>query len=117
MTGSRGGPDTIDIEALLGRVRGNMDLLQKLAALFIESAPGMRARVREAAVRRDAVALREAVHALRGSVGILAGSALGKVAARVEEHARADRLAEAEAACAALDAELEQFTAALRRLL
>jgi HPt (histidine-containing phosphotransfer) domain-containing protein len=116
MTRPCGGRDAIDVDVLLKRVRGNTALLKRLAALFVESAPGMRARVREAAARRDAVALREAVHALRGSVGILAGGMLGDVAVRVEELARTDRLAEAEEACATLDAELERFTVALMRI-
>jgi HPt (histidine-containing phosphotransfer) domain-containing protein len=116
MTGS-GRSDAVDVAALLARVRGNTVLLKKLAVLFVDNAPRMQARVHEAVTCRDEKALREAVHDLRGSVGILTGRVLGDVAGRVEELFHTGQFAEVEEACARLDTEFEKFTVALKRLL
>ena len=107
----------VDLDALLARVGGNMALLRKLAVLFVEHAPRMQAQVRAAVARHDEQALREAVHDLRGSVGLLTGHGLAEAAARVEELFRAGRFADAEVACAGLDAEFERFTVALKQRL
>ena len=113
----RTGSTALDVDALLVRVRGNMALLKKLAALFVEHAPKMQARVHEAVTRRDETALREAVHDLRGSVGILTGRTLADVAGRIEELFRTGQFADLDDACTRLDTEFEKFTLALKHVL
>ncbi len=59
----------LDLRGVLERLGGDRDLLQEVAAAFVEEGPRLLTALTEAVASGDAPALREATHALRGSVG------------------------------------------------
>ena len=61
-----------------------MELLQELAGLFLDECPQRMAEIREAIARRDAAALEQAAHALKGSVANFGARAAIEAAHRLE---------------------------------
>jgi HPt (histidine-containing phosphotransfer) domain-containing protein len=61
-------PPPFDGKALLEQLGGDRDLLGELAKIFLKDCPIRLSAIQGGLERRDAVALREAAHALRGSV-------------------------------------------------
>lgn len=80
-------PDTsagrVDLSHALNQLSGDRELLADVVRLFLENAPQMLVRLREAAAAGDAEALRNAAHRLRGSLLILAPS-LAETASTIE---------------------------------
>jgi len=103
--------------AVLERAGGNPELQQRIARLFLEHVPDARARLHDALARRDAAALAASAHWLKGAVGNFPAPVATEAAARVEMLGRTGDLESADAACAALDAELDRLAQALAALI
>lgn len=58
-----------DRQVTLTQIAGDESLLAEMAQLFIERSPVVLERVQDAVARRDAEALSQSAHALKGMVG------------------------------------------------
>ena len=93
------------------RRRDGTDMAQHVVQLFLDTAPALLARLREAAARAQAAALASAAHELRGSARAVGAEPLADLAGDIEEAAREGRRAEP-ATADRLDAELARVRAA-----
>ena len=78
----------IDAKALLARFGGNRKLLQSLIQTFRDDCPQMMAKIRSAVAARNARALADASHGLKGSVGNFGVSSAFGTAREMEKTAR-----------------------------
>jgi HPt (histidine-containing phosphotransfer) domain-containing protein len=81
--------------------------------MLLRDAPRMMAEVREALVRRDRDAFGYATHTLRGMLRNFSAGAAEEAAARLQALDAARDGARAEAACQALETELQRLSAEL----
>jgi two-component system, sensor histidine kinase and response regulator len=108
------GPDpVVDLEALLESVGGDCDLLDELAATFMQEVPGWIASLRAALERGDAAGVFRVAHGVTGAVGYFRAAPVRRLAAALEAMGREGEL---EAAPAALD-QLETGLLELTQLL
>ena len=105
-----------DLEEALARARGKRELLRKMADLFLADCPGLLAQICSALATGDGSTLERAAHRIKGSAANLSAPRVVAVAGRLEEIARGGCLAEAEAACAGLEAEVGRLGHALEIL-
>ena len=105
-----------DLEEALARTRGKRELLRKMADLFLTDCPGLLAQIYSALATGDGSTLERAAHRIKGSAANLSAPRVVAVAGRLEEIARGGCLAEAEAACAGLEAEVGRLGHALEIL-
>jgi len=107
----------VNLKTLLAGFGGNRRLVQEVVDVFLEDAPAMLTRLRDAARANDGAAIAAAAHAIKGSAGLFSQGAAYESARRVEQLARSGELAKAEAACADIEADVSQLMAELRHLL
>ena len=108
--------DALDPAAIVARLGGGEALARKAAHAFLEEAPRLLARIREALDTNDAAALARASHTLKSAVGNFPAPAAVEAAQRLEDRRRAGDLHGAEADRAALEQALAPLTAALLTL-
>ncbi|MFY9803815.1 MAG: response regulator [Candidatus Acidiferrales bacterium] len=82
----------LDSKALLKRFSGNRKLLRNIVKTFREDCPRMMGRIRAALTARDAVALADGAHALKGSIGNFGESAALETTREMEKSARQGKL-------------------------
>jgi PAS domain S-box-containing protein len=82
----------LDEKALLTRFSGNRKLLRNIVKTFREDCPRMMNRIRNALTAHDAVALADAAHALKGSIGNFGDSAALETTREMERAARQGKL-------------------------
>ncbi len=82
----------LDEKALLTRFSGNRKLLRNIVKTFREDCPRMMNRIRNALTAHDAVALADAAHALKGSIGNFGDSAALETSREMERAARQGKL-------------------------
>ncbi len=97
------------------RRRDGSDMAQHVVQLFLDTAPALLARLREAATRGQTEALASAAHELRGSARAIGAEPLATLAGEIEAAAREARPLDA-GALEALDAELARVRAAAAEL-
>ena len=105
-----------DKEKLLGRFNGNPNLLRMLVNTFRDDCPKMMARIRSALGARDAAALADAAHGLKGSVGNFGTSPAQAAARKMEIMARQGTLDGAWEAYSTLEAEIGRLLPALQAI-
>jgi two-component system, sensor histidine kinase and response regulator len=103
----------LDRDALLERVNGDHELLSEVTGMLLRDAPRLIAEVREALVRRDRDAFGYAAHTLRGMLRNFSAGAAEEAAARLQALDASRDGARAEAACQALETELQRLSAEL----
>ena len=106
----------LDRELALTRVGGDAELLQEIAALFIEDYPGVLAEIRAAAARGDAKGLEHAAHGLKGSVANFGAQAAVDAALQLELMGRAGHLSRVSEAIDTLAGALEALRPELETL-
>jgi CheY-like chemotaxis protein len=106
-----------DKERVLHRVEGDRGLLKELADLLAETLPGEMAALKAAILARDAVAMTEKAHAVKGIVGTFAASLVSNAAFELEKAGRRGDLNHAEEQFAALESAAERLQADLARFL
>jgi signal transduction histidine kinase/DNA-binding response OmpR family regulator/HPt (histidine-containing phosphotransfer) domain-containing protein len=106
---------TFDDAALLHRVSGDYDLMIEVIRLFLEDLPARLAAIQDAVTGRNAVALRAAAHALKGSAGNLAVGGLSEAASVLERIGEESQLDAADAAWRQLSVEAASVVDVLRR--
>ncbi len=97
-------PPLFDRAALAARYPGNPDLVNELAAVFVQTTEASLAKLKQALDAGDAGAVRAEAHALRGAAASVRATALQDEAARIESSALQGDLAAAGQALADLDA-------------
>jgi PAS domain S-box-containing protein len=90
--GTAGLAGALDGKALLARFSGNRKLLRDIVKTFREDCPRMMGRIRAALTARDAVALADGAHALKGSIGNFGDSAALETTREMEKAARQGKL-------------------------
>ena len=109
-------PGDFDRVALMESVGGNNTLLRELILLSIDSdAPRLTGDLREAAAKRDPLALEAACHGLNGLLGELRASRATEMARGLEALGRAGDLTDSDSHVAVLLAEMEQLKRQLRQ--
>jgi two-component system, sensor histidine kinase and response regulator len=107
------GAPVLDREALLERVAGDHELLSEVTGMLLRDAPKLIASVREALERRDRDAFGYAAHTLRGMLRNFSAAAAEEAAARLQALDCSRDDPRAEAACQALEREIERLSAEL----
>lgn len=105
-----------DRAALLERVDGDPELLAEMARLFLQNYPPLLGAICDGVSRGDAPALERAAHTFKGAVSNFAAPAATAAALRLEQMGREGVLRQAEAGCAALEAEMERLKPLLREI-
>jgi HPt (histidine-containing phosphotransfer) domain-containing protein len=106
----------IDEAALLDGLGGDRQLLMKLINLFLADYPRTIGRISRALRDRRRIALREAAHALKGSVGNFGQSAAYETARELETQAKSRSWRGADAAFEALKKDMVGFRRSLEEL-
>src|SRR5688500_5793006 len=103
----------MDGDSFWVRVEEDSDLARELIQLFVAEGPGLFDGVRVAAVGRDAEALRQAAHAVKGMVANFSAKPATDAAALLEEIGRKGDLRDVDEACDVLDRQLVLLRSAL----
>jgi two-component system sensor histidine kinase/response regulator len=106
-------PTAGEQEEAIFDIAHDAELQAELKSIFCETSPAMLARLHEAVSARDAHALEEAAHSLRGSLSVLNAPTSSAAASRLETIGRQRRMDEAPSALAELERELERLNASL----
>jgi PAS domain S-box-containing protein len=107
---------TANESTLLARFNGDRKLVLTLATAFREDCPRMMVRIRSAIRVRNATALAEAAHALKGSIGNFGASSAFESAREVEKLAREGKLDGACELCRTLEKQIAAFLLALQAI-
>jgi len=112
---SAGGTDqpVFDRAVALDRCDGDGALLERVAAVFLANAPAMLADVRSGIEQGDCLAVRQTIHKLIGSVGVLGGSSVIATAEHVRQLAVAGQVAKMREAFAVLEQEVQRLKTSL----
>jgi two-component system sensor histidine kinase/response regulator len=110
-----GGP-VFDKAAALGRVGGDEAVLQELAHMFLEESARLMPQIRRAVAHEDSQQLRRAAHTFKGVVSIFTATAAADAAQKLESMGEDGNLAEAAAACRALEEAIERLEPELAAL-
>lgn len=78
-------PPALDLEGLRSRFEGRTELLRRVIKIFAEQTPQLLTRLREAARRGDASAVKSAAHTLKGSFLQLGALAAADLALQLEQ--------------------------------
>jgi protein-histidine pros-kinase len=108
--------NSVNLDTLLAGFGGNGKLVQEVVDVFVEDAPAMISRLRDAAGVRDSVKLASAAHALKGAAGLFAEGRAYESARRLERLAKTGDLSAAGPALADVEADVSQLIAELRNL-
>jgi len=109
-------PEVCDVTALLARFEDDTALIQELAALFLDDAPSLVEKIRQAVESCDSSSLEKAAHALKGSVSNFCAQRAQGAAVRLEEIGRAGEAASAEPALRCLEKSLNELQPLIERL-
>jgi len=74
----------IDIDAALSHTEGDLELLTRMAGLFLDECPELLLRMRDAARRGSFQELERAAHSLKSSMAIFGATAAYEAALRLE---------------------------------
>ena len=106
----------LEIKAVLEQLGGDLDLLAEVAQIAIDGTADMLSAVREAVDRRDAGAVAQAAHRLKGSFVTIAAGAAADAAFRLERMGRGGDLGQAGTAFADLQQEVQRLLPELEKL-
>lgn len=106
-------PAQLDEAALLARFNGNRKLMRALIKTFLEDCPKMMDRIRAALKTRNAAAIAETAHALKGSVGNFGPSTAFETARGLELAGRKGTLEGSWEAFATLEDQIAALTPVL----
>lgn len=104
-----------DLQDLLARVDGDLDLANVLARMFMEGAPSSLAMLEEAMARGDYPAVRLKAHGLKGELGSLSATAAAQSAGTLEKTAKAGEPDEVEKCWTALKDDFRRLLETLRQ--
>jgi HPt (histidine-containing phosphotransfer) domain-containing protein len=93
-----------------------MDLLKHVVDVFLEDAPSILTRLKEALQSNNAAGVTSAAHALKGSVGLFSQGEAYECARRLEQLGRSGDLTDGESILKALVVSVSNLTTDLRAL-
>lgn len=93
--------------------RGNPGLLEKLVRLYLQEAPELLRRLREASDRSDVRGMQQAAHALKSSSASLGAARLARICEEVEILARSEEPSKARPLVAQIEIEYPTVRSAL----
>ena len=105
-----------DRQALLSQFGGDLELMQRVVALFLKDAGALLSSISDAIARRDSRALEHAAHKLRGSVANFHAGAAVEAARRLERIGHGRDLSGAMQAMDVLENEMRRLEPALIEL-
>jgi PAS domain S-box-containing protein len=103
----------LDRAAVLSQFGGDLELLQKVVALFLEDGRALMCGIRDSIAGRDSYALEQAAHKLKGSVANFHASDAVDAALRLEVIGHARDFAGATLALTILEREMQELEPAL----
>jgi signal transduction histidine kinase/CheY-like chemotaxis protein/HPt (histidine-containing phosphotransfer) domain-containing protein len=103
----------LDRRAVLSQFGGDLELLQRVVALFLEDGRALMCSIRDSIAGRDSYALEHAAHRLKGSVANFFASAAVDAALRLEVIGHARDFAGAILALTILEREMQELEPAL----
>ena len=109
-------PEVCDVTALLARFEDDTALIQELAVLFLDDAPSLLEKIRQAVQSCDSSSLEKAAHALKGSVSNFCAQQAQDAAVRLEEIGRAGQAESAEPALRCLEKSLNELQPLIEKL-
>jgi len=101
---------------VLARVGGDEELLREVVRLFLEDFPDMMDEIRRAAADRNAFALHQSAHRLKGAAANFSLTIVSKAALRLETMGQSRDLSGVEDALAALERETASIEETLLEL-
>jgi signal transduction histidine kinase/HPt (histidine-containing phosphotransfer) domain-containing protein len=104
-------PAPVDLEAALGVVDGDVEVLRAVVEMFLAECDGQVAALSQAVAQGDASAVESTAHALKGVVSNVGGVGAGATAGRLEAMGASGDLGGAPAALGALEAEMARVRA------
>jgi CheY-like chemotaxis protein len=107
----------IDRDELLARVGGKVEIVAKIAKMFLASGPRLLSEVREAIARGDSAELMSAAHTLKGAVGNFSSKGAFEAALQLETMGRDNDLTHAQEVYSMLEKEMERLKPALSALI
>ena len=115
---SNASPETppIDVQGIMARVGGRMQILKKMVDIFSKELPDQIAALHRAIDQHSSEDLRQAAHALKGAVANFDASAAYQMATALEQMGQADHLRDARLTCQQLERELSAVQTALEEL-
>jgi HPt (histidine-containing phosphotransfer) domain-containing protein len=102
-----------DEEALMDNLDGDIEFLEETVAMLDEDYPPLLDEIRQAAAARDAAALVQPAHTLKGMLANFCAAPAEAAARELEFKARENRLADVDTAVQMLQQETEQLRDAL----
>ena len=106
----------IDIDGIMTRVSGNMQILKKMVDIFTEELPDQIAALHRAIDQQSPEDLRQIAHALKGSVANFDANAAYQTAFALEQMGKSNNLSQAPATCQKLERKLSAVQNALKEL-
>ncbi|MFH1143767.1 MAG: ATP-binding protein [Candidatus Eisenbacteria bacterium] len=103
---TQGPPPALDIDELLRRAGGNRESAREMAEVFLKESPRLLARIRQAILGRNAMALGVAAHLVKGAADNLAAEGARRSAERIEALARKNDLEGSRAQLKILETEI-----------
>jgi two-component system, sensor histidine kinase and response regulator len=108
--------DPLDLAAALERLDGDRQLLEELAALFLEESAQNLREIRKAFQAGEARLLERLAHTVKGASANIGATLVARAAADLEKVGRSRNLAGAESPLSKLEAELTRLEPVLREL-
>ncbi|MHB0938929.1 MAG: response regulator [Armatimonadota bacterium] len=106
---------TFNVEAALATMEGDRELLDEIAAVFLDDYPRQMQLVQAALARNDATEVQRIAHSLKGSVSGFAAETARQAAYALELIGKSGDLADAPAALAEMEARFAEFSRELAR--
>jgi HPt (histidine-containing phosphotransfer) domain-containing protein len=107
---------SLDRQAVLSRLEGDVDLMRELVKIFLQDAPRLLTEAKSALADGDATRLQRAAHTLKGAASNFSALAAAGAAERLETVARDGDLGKADEAVRTLEDALTQTIPALKDL-
>src|SRR6202011_1248208 len=104
-----------DLEAMLARLKGQVELVKEAAVMFCNDIPGLLSKIKFAATKREQQALERTAHTLKGALANFHASLACDVAGQIEKAARAADFARVEILFPEIEMELARFVEELVR--
>ncbi len=103
--------DDAQLEAITG---GDTDFEREVLEEYLQSAPGDLQRLRTAIAANDAKATGAAAHAIKGASATIGAKGFAAIALQLEQIGKQERMAEAAATLARLEAEYAELAVRLK---
>jgi CheY-like chemotaxis protein len=104
----------VDLATLLANFGGRAEVVAGVIDVFLEDAPNMLARLKQAAAAKNVAELAAAAHAIKGAVGLFLMGYAYESARRLEQYARDGDLSELDAGYADVEGGVSRLMAELR---